>query len=112
MNSKKKRIIAVVLCLCMFAGIVIEGGGFSALAGALNKWTTKQEDLSEKKQEADLGSAENPFTVLEIVPTLDQAQFGYFIPGCEPVDMDRANRNFSQVDWVFSGSTLDGVFKK
>ena len=112
MNSKKKRIIAVVLCLCMFAGIVTEGGGFSALAGALNKWTTKQEDLSEKKQEADLGSAENPFTVLEIVPTLDQAQFGYFIPGCEPVDMDRANRNFSQVDWVFSGETLDGVFKK
>lgn len=112
MNSKKKRIIAAVLCLCMFAGIVTEGGGFSALAGALNKWTTKQEDLSEKKQEADLGSAENPFTVLEIVPTLDQAQFGYFIPGCEPVDMDRANRNFSQVDWVFSGSTLDGVFKK
>lgn len=40
-----------------------------------------------KDTEKDMGSAENPFTVLEIVPNQSMAMIGYMIPGCEPVDI-------------------------
>lgn len=35
------------------------------------------------------GCAGRPFTVLEIVPYEEYAEFGYLIGGCEPVDIDR-----------------------
>ncbi len=35
-----------------------------------------------------VGSAENPFTVLEIVPYQGMASFGYLVDGCEPVSFD------------------------
>jgi hypothetical protein len=36
-----------------------------------------------------LGSAENPFVVLEIVSDESYGELGYFISECEPVDLDR-----------------------
>lgn len=35
------------------------------------------------------GSIDHPFTILEIVPYYDFAEFGYMIEGCEPVPLDK-----------------------
>lgn len=35
------------------------------------------------------GSEANPFVILEIVPRLEVAEFGYLIAGCEPLDIDK-----------------------
>ena len=42
---------------------------------------------TKKDVNAPLGTKENIFTVLEIVPNESMAQIGYLIPGCEPIDM-------------------------
>ena len=36
-----------------------------------------------------LGTKENPFMILEIVPYEEYASFGYHISGCEPVDFSK-----------------------
>lgn len=83
-----KKIISIALCICMFLGMVWNSGGLEALATSLNLATSDPAKVIHKADpQAAIGTAANPFMVLEIVPTLDQAQFGYFIPGCEPVDM-------------------------
>ena len=38
--------------------------------------------------QADVGTSANPFTIVEIVPNLKMAQFGYLVGGQEPVDLD------------------------
>lgn len=37
---------------------------------------------------AKLGTRENPFLILEIVPYEEYAEFGYQISGCEPVNVE------------------------
>lgn len=44
----------------------------------------------EKNRAKELGSAENPFIVLEIVPFEGYAEIGYLIGGCEPIDFEKA----------------------
>lgn len=113
MKRIAKRIISTMLCLCMLAGMIAECGGVSALAQTVKNWDktdTTGSTLANKNLNAELGTEENPFTILEIVPTLDQAQIGFFIPGCEPVDMDKVNLNFDKVSWVFTGDTLKGAY--
>ena len=110
MKRIAKRIISTMLCLCMLAGMIAECGGVSALAQTVKNWDktdTTGSTPANKNLNAELGTEENPFTILEIVPTLDQAQIGFFIPGCEPVDMDKVNLNFDKVSWVFTGETLN-----
>lgn len=41
-----------------------------------------------KNPKAELGTPENPFLILEIVPYEEYAEFGYHIGGCEPVDVE------------------------
>lgn len=44
-----------------------------------------------KNRDFELGTIENPFVVLEIVPHECCAEFGYLIPGSEPLGFDRPN---------------------
>lgn len=49
------------------------------------------EQLPETKRKgttAEIGTPENPFLILEIVPYEEYAEFGYLISGCEPVKVD------------------------
>lgn len=98
MNKKKIRIISIVLTVCILSGVVYKfflpentlatSGKNEAISGDVAKSTYKSNPNAAR------GSEENPFIVLEVVPTLDQAQFGYFIPGCEPVDMNKLAINY------------------
>ncbi|SHO53932.1 DUF5057 domain-containing protein [Anaerocolumna xylanovorans] len=38
---------------------------------------------------SELGTENNPLFILEIVPNKSFSEIGYWIPGCEPVDMDK-----------------------
>ncbi|MDY5103070.1 MAG: DUF5057 domain-containing protein [Agathobacter sp.] len=88
MKRITKRIISTMLCLCMLAGMIFTSGGVQALAESMNIGTALPEKI-KPKTDAKLGTEENPFTVLEIVPSYELAQFGYFIAGCEPVNMEK-----------------------
>lgn len=104
MKTVLKRVLSIVLCLSMLAGLIVVGDASDDRTYADTASTTLEtrnnaysgtypSALKTNKLE-DLGTAENPLVVLEVVPTLDQAQFGYFIPGCEPIDMDAVSKDY------------------
>lgn len=102
MKTAMKRILSIGLCICMLMGMIVVGDGSGDRTYAdtaapkvtagnqafIGSYPT--ENLKTSNDPYDIGTVENPFVVLEVVPTLEQAQFGYFIPGCEPIDMDAA----------------------
>ena len=101
MKSRTKKITAIAVCICVLLGFVIQGGGIRALATALNQAIRGSEientsNYYKTNIKARLGSEENPFIILEIVPTEDQALWGYYIPDCEPVDMKKAQMLYSR----------------
>ena len=105
MNRKKVTIItSVVLGICLLGGLIYQGTRYRAS----NFSTVHAADIRPKNLSEELGTAENPFTVLEIVPSHEEAQIGYFIPGCEPVDMEKAKYNMN-VKGEFT-STLSDVY--
>jgi hypothetical protein len=82
MRRRNLAIVAVSLCICILLGFFVQQGGLSTLATALNVATTKVADLTDKKNvNATLGTEDNPFTILEIVPTREESEIGYLIPG-------------------------------
>ncbi|MCI7321834.1 MAG: DUF5057 domain-containing protein [Lachnospiraceae bacterium] len=101
MRTAVKRIISIMLCISMLAGLIVVGDASD------DRTLADTPSMSEKNQNKayvgdypstslksdkskNLGTGKNPFVVLEIVPTLDQASIGYLIPGCEPIDMAAA----------------------
>lgn len=48
-------------------------------------------NVIQKNRNYELGTQQNPFIVLEIVPHEACAEFGYLVPGNEPLGFDRAN---------------------
>lgn len=93
MKNHVKKIVSIALCICMFIGMAWNSGGLEALATSLNFSTNKVTDLQPKDPNAELGTPANPFTILEIVPEYSHAQIGYMIPGCEPVDLQKAGQD-------------------
>lgn len=93
MRKFTKRLISAALCLCMVVGLIMQGGGIQSFATSLNEYLLGKEYQTgttyKSNWKAQLGTEENPFVVLEIVPDLESAQFGYFIPGCEPADVEK-----------------------
>lgn len=98
-----KRIVSTVLVTAMLAAMV---GGHSYYAaesanlsdqsgrvrGVVIGWDdwkkfTDQPDYDK----AEVGTKEHPFLVLEIVPSMEYAEFGYLVGGCEPVEIDKIN---------------------
>lgn len=110
MKTVAKRIISVILCISMLMGMIAVGDFYDDQTYA---YTHLNPDYSKNKAyscgnypdastlktnlEDDLGSEDNPFVVLEIVPTFDQGNFGYFIPGCEPVNMEAVERDYNSL---------------
>lgn len=83
-GKKSIFIIAAAFFLigCVFAGIY--GLVSAATANVGNTITPPAKDgVSE------LGTANNPLFILEIVPNKSYSEIGYWIPGCEPVDMTK-----------------------
>lgn len=97
--SKGKFAVGLIaMCLVVFAGYF----GYHKFIVHADSKPTKQvvNTLAEynamcesgkvdTKQEA--GSKDNPFLILEIVPYYGQAEMGYLISGCEPIDFSKVN---------------------
>lgn len=59
------------------------------------------------------GTEDNPFFVLEVVPYEGEAQFGYHIAGCEPVDIERMCWDWKSVygeDTLYTQGLADYYF--
>lgn len=85
MRRKLIKYLAGVACLLLAAGV-----GITTAVKAENKNNAGAtlESYMPKNKSVELGTPENPFTILEIVPNKSMGMIGYMIPGCEPVDMD------------------------
>lgn len=92
MNKKK-----VISC---FIGVVALGGAalFAGLTQAGPNDNKFHLEYTKKDVNAPLGTKDNVFTVVEIVPCESMAQIGYLIPGCEPIDM-KALASCNDVDF-------------
>lgn len=109
MKTAVKRFISIILCISMLMGMIVVGDAYDDRTYA---YIQSNVDYSNNKAysygdfpdastlktnpEADLGDADNQFVVLEIVPTYDQGTFGYFIPGCEPINMAAIERDYAK----------------
>lgn len=80
-SIKQKALVSlVVICALVMAGFVGRWA-YGETQGDSDAITYRAKD-----QTAALGTRENPFTVLELVPDRSMAAVGYLIPGCEPVN--------------------------
>ena len=78
---RKTGIVLSLLAVLTLAGM-LKGGAIGESAAEPETITYRSKDT-----EAEIGTAENPFTVLEIVPSKEMAAVGYLIAGCEPTDI-------------------------
>ncbi|MGN0485208.1 MAG: DUF5057 domain-containing protein [Lachnospiraceae bacterium] len=116
---RKKRWIGIVSCVvavtavAAVAAAVFWKGKTKTYATAGNQVVTDLAQYTEKtsRDPDDLGSEENPFTILEIVPATYMGEIGYMIPGCEPVDLNKALKytaTYGEIESQFmNGRTQD-----
>ena len=76
----------MILCIVGTVGLLCNWL-LSSKATEENKSQTA-DTYQSKDENSVLGSQNNPFTILEIVPNKSLAEIGYLIPGCEPVDYE------------------------
>ena len=83
-------LITAIPAVALFTGII----GKEASAGT---WT-KDNGFTIPARNGSLGTKENPFTVLEIVPNESMASFGYLVQGQEPVDISKVREDNPDID--------------
>ncbi|MBE5938538.1 MAG: DUF5057 domain-containing protein [Lachnospiraceae bacterium] len=81
--------VAVVVSVIPFAGILLNLCGDTVKAEEKNSNGDGRFYIPKSNDTAKLGTSDNPFTILEIVPNASKASFGYLIGGQEPVDIER-----------------------
>lgn len=109
MKSVKKRIVSILMCVCILLGMIVQGGGFELFALSLNRAIIGTTETQYKNNaSAELGTEDNPLTILEIVPVHNAAQIGYFIPGCEPIDLSAVSE--ADVQGIIEQSTLKSIY--
>lgn len=84
-NRSDRIYIILSILLCIFVPAIIWYGQYNHASGAeaSERAYLKFPDFNPN---AELGTKENPFIILEIVPYRGMGQFGYIIGGQEPVD--------------------------
>lgn len=103
MQKKTKRVIASAACalgvLAVCLGVIGYRNNIHAEEEVVTEHRvintlaqipeTKKQMYDNNESSYELGTKENPFLLLEIVPYEEYAEFGYHISGCEPIDIDR-----------------------
>lgn len=108
--SKGKKIAGlVVLCLMVVLGYF----GYHRIVAHADQYVTNGviEDIEKlpKNPDAEVGTAQHPFLILEVVPYSGLAEFGYMIDGCEPIDFSNAKGNIYNNNYSV-GSVLTQAF--
>lgn len=84
-------VLCVILAVSLYLGSVVSD--VQAMSVANNTSPETKGNYTAKNEDAELGTKENPFTILEIVPDRSLARIGYLIPGCEPIDMSSLQKD-------------------
>lgn len=96
-KNRKKWIILFLSCAVILTLIPLAYyGGVSKAAetpeevtrGVVDSLEQLPQYNNEENFAAERGSKNHPFTILEIVPYEEYAEFGYHIGGCEPIDVE------------------------
>lgn len=113
LRNKKTAVIAAVCCVVAVGAYIgfhwptSKAANENTVRGLLNwnesgdsleysirRFTTDSDkrdikvDLSQKSGDpGSLGTPENPFVIMELVPSQEVSEMGYMIEGCEPVDI-------------------------
>lgn len=101
-QTQKKKQLVITACVLtaalLVSGIAVWKFGTKTYASpsneaifCVNGQMTQQ--YEPKNTDEPLGTPENPLTILEIVPNITLAEFGYMIPGCEPADWEKVKNN-------------------
>ena len=116
-NTGKKVLLGVLVCAVVFgvyAGLHrynSKAGDDTATGPKITRDGTKRgclnsiSDIKGKDTSKTLGSPENPFVILEIVPWTGRSMIGYQIKGCEPFDFEKYT-----VDMKKKGQDCYGFF--
>ena len=104
-----KRIISVVLVAVLIATAF---GVQNFTKAAPYKSKVENNLYVQKDLNYEIGSDQNPFTVLEIVPDAANGVFGYYIPGQEPVSLDLCNYNSDKYGDFSAHFVNNGVFSR
>lgn len=84
-------VFAILCALVVCIGFLHVQQAEAQIVGTSNSTVVRGvvDNLSDfsKDKNAELGTAANPFVIVEIVPYEEYAEIGYLIGGCEPVDM-------------------------
>lgn len=96
----------VAVALCGLLVLVAAGFYRGRVSGATTYGVPEKIAYTKKNSEAELGTGENPFTVLEIVPDESMATVGYMIPGCEPVKQLETDTTGAMTEYknIFAGA--------
>lgn len=107
-NRKKTIIMAASMFVCVLLGALVYCGTRYWAEEPLSDNRTVQWKKDETKM---FGTEENPFLILEIVPDKIESQIGYFIPGCEPINM-KSNivRTSEVIKGDITSQTFNGVY--
>lgn len=84
-------VLCVILAVSLYLGSVVSD--VQAMCVANNTSPETKGTYTAKNEDAELGTKENPFTILEIVPDRSLARIGYLIPGCEPINMSSLQKD-------------------
>ncbi len=106
-SRRKKILLSAVFALCVVGAIV----GISLFRGSRGEQKVEAYDENfltmgnngsvityestnklKKDRDYDYGTDANPYIILEIVPNMEKAWYGYLVAGCEPVDMEKIKR--------------------
>lgn len=100
LKNSKKRFIAGIMAfvmttsVCSVSGVILKNNDTIVKAGTpvVNDDGKYNANLKSDKK-SRLGSKDNPFVVLEVVPNVSMASFGYMVQGQEPVDVTALSKS-------------------
>lgn len=100
----KNRITAFVVATALLLTSV---GGIGVYRYVKGK-THIVSDFVNKDVTAELGTSDNPFTILEIVPDISMGYYGYYFHGQEPVDLSLVGYAYDTYNNAGIGQFVNG----
>lgn len=87
MKKKINVMVSVLLCIVSVLAVYRSVSYIVTMAEGGN--AVKPVEIPKKDRSKEIGTKENPFLLLEIVPNKAMATVSYLFAGCEPVDMEK-----------------------
>lgn len=90
--------LSLIITSARLADVVIEANAISH----------RVDDFVSKDLTADLGTQENPFTIMEIVSDESMGYYGYYFDGQEPVELEKVGYAYNMYNGSGLGQFING----